>query len=417
MTRKTGKTYHIKFIMLMVIILAISVFPMQSSNANDYHKMAVKDKILRDTKEQLDEAEKAKKQKEKELKEAQNKLSSTENTLAKIQSEKNSYQGKMKNLNEELQLVADRLAVVEAKIQIKNIEIEETRINLEAITNERISQYESMKKRIQFLYERGDDVYLEVLLSSKNFAEFLNYADYIEQLNKYDRQMLDEYIETEKMVSDTIEQLETEMAELEELEAQVNEEQKRVNGLIADTAEDIAKTADLYDDVAKEAAAYEAECDQKADEAAKANAEYLAIKAQYEEELRMSQLAAQSAWRDISEVNFEEGDRYLLASIIYCEAGAEPYAGKLAVASVVINRLLSSRYPNTITGVIYQYKQFSPVRDGHLASALANNKATESCYQAADEAMSGQTNVGLCLYFRTPIEGLSGIQIGGHIFY
>ena len=63
------------------------------------------------------------------------------------------------------------------------------------------------------------------------------------------------------------------------------------------------------------------------------------------------------------------------------------------------------------------HKQFSPVGSGRLALALAEDRATAACYKAADEAMSGQTNVGSCVYFRTPIEGLSGIQIGGHIFY
>ena len=120
----------------------------------------------------------------------------------------------------------------------------------------------------------------------------------------------------------------------------------------------------------------------------------------------------------MSQVSFAEGDRYLLASIIYCEAGGEPYAGKLAVGSVVINRLLSSRYPDTVVGVIYQNKQFSPVASGRLAIALAEGKATASCYQAADEAMSGRSNVENCLYFRTPIEGIvPRYQIGGHIFY
>lgn len=83
----------------------------------------------------------------------------------------------------------------------------------------------------------------------------------------------------------------------------------------------------------------------------------------------------------------------------------------------MINRVLSSVYPDTITGVIYQRKQFSPVASGRLAIALNENKATAQCYQAADEAMSGVTNVGDCVYFRTPIEGLTGISIGGHIFY
>ena len=110
-------------------------------------------------------------------------------------------------------------------------------------------------------------------------------------------------------------------------------------------------------------------------------------------------------------------DLLLLAALIYCEAGGEPYAGQLAVGAVVINRVLSSVYPNTMVGVIYQKYQFSPVGSGRLAIAMAENRATASCYKAADEAMAGQTNVGNCVYFRTPIPGLTGIQIGGHIFY
>ena len=78
---------------------------------------------------------------------------------------------------------------------------------------------------------------------------------------------------------------------------------------------------------------------------------------------------------------------------------------------------VSLRYPDTVVGVIYQNKQFSPVASGRLALALAEGKATESCYKAAAAAMSGVTNVGNCVYFRTPVEGLTGIRIGGHIFY
>ena len=143
-----------------------------------------------------------------------------------------------------------------------------------------------------------------------------------------------------------------------------------------------------------------------------------ALREKLAEEMRMAELAAQSSWRDISEVDFSEGDRYLLANLIYCEAGGEPYAGQVAVGSVVINRVLSSVYPDTVTGVIYQNKQFSPVGSGRLALALAEDRATAKCYQAADEVMSGATNVGNCVYFRTPIDGITPkYRIGGHIFY
>ena len=141
------------------------------------------------------------------------------------------------------------------------------------------------------------------------------------------------------------------------------------------------------------------------------------LQKQLEEEIEKSRLAAQSKWRDISEVSFTEDDRYLLANLIYAEAGNQPYEGQVAVGAVVINRVLSSVFPNTVSGVIYQHKQFAPVLDGHLALALAQNRATAACYRAADEAMKGYTNVGQCVFFRTPIPGLTGIQIGDHIFY
>jgi uncharacterized protein YgiM (DUF1202 family) len=150
--------------------------------------------------------------------------------------------------------------------------------------------------------------------------------------------------------------------------------------------------------------------------------EVYAIEKEKEEEERRKQ---EEAARQEAIKNAEANKQYaatveeldLLAALIYCEANIEPYEAKVAVGAVVINRVLSSVFPDTVVGVIYQKKQFSPVGSGRLALALANNKATPSCYQAADAAMSGTTNVGGCVFFRTPIPGLTGQQIGGHIFY
>lgn len=408
-SRRLGKILSVKNRIRLVaaataVLMAVADFPVSVFATSD-------------TREQLEEAEQEMEEAQQELEEAQGRLQETRNNLAALEDVQDTYQGQMQILNEELTLVADNLAVIETEIQIKEIEILETTLALEEAERIREEQYTSMQERIRFLYERGDTVYMEMLFSARTFGEFLNYADYIEQLSAYDRRMLEEYIANEEMIAQQRALLEEEMLALEELRAEAQEEQGRVNGLITATATNIAATADTIEGVEAAAAAYEAECDQRQAEAEAAQAEYEAILAQYQEELRLSQLAAQSEWRDISQVVFEENDRYLLANLIYCEAGGESYEGQLAVGAVVINRLLSSRYPNTVTGVIYQRKQFSPVLDGHLAAALAQNKATESCYQAADEAMRGVTNVGNCLYFRTPIEGLTGTQIGGHIFY
>lgn len=111
-----------------------------------------------------------------------------------------------------------------------------------------------------------------------------------------------------------------------------------------------------------------------------------------------------------------ENDLYLLANIIYCEAGCEPYVGKVAVGNVVMNRVKSDRQPDTISEVIYAKGQFSPVRNGSLERALRNNSADASCYQAALEALSGSRPVGDKLYFRR-VNGRSGQIIGHHVFY
>ncbi len=370
-----------------------------------------------DTKEKMDAAERRKEEKEQELAQAQQDLAVTEEKLNGLRQVRDDYEGEMNVLNEEMQLVADHLAVLETKIDLKQMQIEETQLELEAAAERRISQYESMKARIRFLYEGGATNMLELMLTAENFADFLNYADYMDELLSYDRLMLDEYISTENEITAAGEALQAELAELDELRADIGRQQDRVSELMSKTAVRISQTDESITAVNAQADAFEQNVNDKTQEVADATEEYRKIKAKYEEELRLSRLAAQSSWRDISEVQFEENDRYLLANLIYCEAGGEPYEGQVAVGAVVINRVLSSVYPDTVTGVIYQRHQFSPVDYGTLANALNVNKATDSCYRAADEAMAGRTNVGNCVYFRTPIPGLEGIRIGGHIFY
>lgn len=106
----------------------------------------------------------------------------------------------------------------------------------------------------------------------------------------------------------------------------------------------------------------------------------------------------------------------LLAALIFCEAGGEPYRGQLAVGAVVMNRVRSSSFPNTISGVIYQRGQFTPASSGKLSRVLSGGRATSSCYQAAREALSGSDNTGGAKFFHAGRSG-SGTVIGNQIFY
>ena len=355
------------------------------------------------TQEKLDQAKEEKEQTESQLNE-------TKENLEGLKEEKNQLEGQLADLNEKLTIVSNNLNDLEEQIADKEVEIKNTEEELAEAKATEEHQYESMKERIRFMYERSDYALIETLLGSGSLAEALNKADYVEQIAAYDRQKLDEYEATRIKIQEEEAKLKKEKEDLDALREQVKAEKKKVNSYVKQTSSEITATSSEISDAEAKALAYEAQIKEQ-----EANIEYL--KKKLAEEQALSKLAAQSKWRDISEVEFEESDRYLLANLIYCEAGGEPYAGQVAVGAVVINRVLSSVYPNTVTGVIYQKYQFSPVGSGRLAIALAENRATASCYKAADEAMSGQTNVRNCVYFRTPIPGLTGIQIGGHIFY
>ena len=99
-------------------------------------------------------------------------------------------------------------------------------------------------------------------------------------------------------------------------------------------------------------------------------------------------------------------DQYLLARLVYAEARGESYKGKVAVAAVVLNRVRSSSFPNTISGVIYQSNAFESVSNGSI------NKTPDSdCLRAAREAMNGWDPTGGCLYFYNAAQVSTGSWI------
>ena len=108
-------------------------------------------------------------------------------------------------------------------------------------------------------------------------------------------------------------------------------------------------------------------------------------------------------------------DDVLLGALVQCEAGNQSYEGKLAVAAVVMNRVRSGAYPNTIGGVIYASGQFTPAGNGKVQQRMALG-VSESCLQAAREAINGATNVGGATHFRRAGYH-EGFVIGDHVFW
>ncbi|HKM22263.1 MAG TPA: cell wall hydrolase [Lachnospiraceae bacterium] len=368
------------------------------------------------TAEKIQEAEAQKQQTEALKKQAEALKEQTEDKKENLEDTKEELEGYLGELNTSLTEVSERLSELETQIEDKNAEIKKTQTELAEAKQQEADQYELMKCRIKFMYEKGETSYIEAFLTANTYSDFLNKADYVAKVEEYDQKMLQMLIALKEEITAKEEQLQNEMNDLEALEKQVTEEKEKVTEMVDSTSGSLASTSGQLVAAEAEAAAYEAEIANKEAELAAQEANLKALKKQLAEEQAMSRKAANMAWRDVSELTFEPTDRDLLACLIYCEAGNQPYEGQVAVGAVVINRMRSAAFPNTMVGVIYAPRQFSPVGSGRLAARLAMG-ATPACYSAADDAMKGSTPVGNCLYFRTPIPEVSGQIIGGHVFY
>ena len=118
--------------------------------------------------------------------------------------------------------------------------------------------------------------------------------------------------------------------------------------------------------------------------------------------------------------NSGDKDLYLLAKLVHGESRGEPYKGKVAVAAVVLNRVKSSSFPNSISGVIYQKGAFSAVSDGQI-----NLSPDNESIKAARDAMNGWDPTGGCLYYYNPKKTSNKwmlshevvLSIGEHVFF
>lgn len=192
------------------------------------------------------------------------------------------------------------------------------------------------------------------------------------------------------------------------------EAQKAVEEAARKAAEEAQKAAEEAARIAAEEAQKAAEeaARKAAEEAQKAAEEAARIAAEQAQAAAVQ--AAQQAV--IAQSGVTPQDVELLAALIQCEAGGEPYVGQVAVGSVVMNRVEAAEHPSSIPDVIYAAGQFSPVRNGSLSRTLSTGDISQSCRQAAIEALAGSEPVGDKLYFRR-VNGRHGQVIGNHVFY
>lgn len=230
---------------------------------------------------------------EKDRKDTLNKIENIKSDLADVQNKIKALEQEKSNLNnyiaqldQEANILAAQIQELSEEIEAKKEEVAQTQEELLAAEQVADKQYEDMKLRIQYLYESGRPSYLELLLTADSVSDFLNRSTYTAEVSRYDRAMLDQYIEQKEKIADTKERLEAEEEELNLMADAAREQKETVDALIQ------TKTAQIR--------SYQSEIDSQASEAAE-------FKEDLEEQERLlNQLEAQIAAAALA--NAREGD-------------------------------------------------------------------------------------------------------------
>ena len=230
----------------LILVLAAGI-PIQASSAST-------EKVTEDaaSTKSLQEAQDEKAQLEKALKEAQS-------TIEDLRDSKGDIESKVTELNQQLIDISARITDLENQLTAKSEDIQETKDELAGAKEREAQQYADMKVRIQFMYENGQTSYLEALLSSRNISEFLNSADYIAQIQSYDRQKLTEYQDTVESSVNLEAQLEQEYTDLEALKSTVESNKATVAAMMRQKESELADISGDIEDAQSDADYYAAE--------------------------------------------------------------------------------------------------------------------------------------------------------------
>lgn len=323
-----------------------------------------------------------------------------EESVDSLEQDASALEQELDGLNAEAKALARELSATLAEMETLSEELKETKEALAKAKGEEQVQYETMKKRIRYLYENDPDELMEVLFSARGMADFLNRMTFMEAISEYDNAALEELVATRESIAKKEQTLLEKQAKLASLQDKLAEKESLLYSQITMASDQLASYQNKI-------------------AIARANAE--AAKNQdttpvVPETKPESPTPKPETEKKDPVDNVTVSDVELLAALIECEAGSTHYEGMLAVGSVVVNRMRSSYYPDTLRGVIYQSGQFPPATNGLVDNVLKRG-IKNSCKQAAEDALAGKNNVGDCLSFRASSSGHAGTIIGSNVFF
>ena len=176
----------------------------------------------------LKEAQQEKADLEKALEDAKQTINELKESKGDVQEKVNDLNTQLMNISSQITALENQLAQKNQELTEKKDQIEDTKSQLEDAKKQEEQQYADMKVRIQFMYENAQESYFEALFSSESFSDFLNSAEYIIQIQEYDRKKLNEYQDTVDYIENVEKQLEEDYATLEEIKKEVEQEKASV---------------------------------------------------------------------------------------------------------------------------------------------------------------------------------------------
>lgn len=185
--------------------------------------------------------------------------------VSSLENSKSAVESEVSSLQSELQSLMEKMQKLESDLIQKGQDIAKAEEDLAAAQEQEKKQYEDMKLRIKYMYENGDSDAMESLMTSENFTDLLNKAEYVKNIHTYDRKMLQEYVETKQKIADLKSTLETEAANMQKMQSDYQNQESSLNETL------ISKQAEIADldqqlQAAAEAAAKKAEEEKKAQE-------------------------------------------------------------------------------------------------------------------------------------------------------
>lgn len=210
---------------------------------------------------------------EKEKQEAQKKMEEANQKAKDAESKKSAAQSQVTKLSSDLTALLSDITVLENDMTNKEAEIKQAESDYEEAKKEEEKQYDAMKKRIQYMYEKGDTEYLDIFLQVKNMSDLLNKAEYVEGIYTYDRKMLVSFQETKQKVADYKDDLEEDKAEMEGMKLEYEEQQGQLETLISKKKKEVTNFDSQLAQAKQDASVYAQTIAKKNEEIKKTKAE------------------------------------------------------------------------------------------------------------------------------------------------